>query len=158
MARTYWRWQWSWNPFEIYRPASSALGMFQVTDGTFAEARKYCIRDHEVVADGPWHDLSSCWFNAFYTRILASHATEMTSAYLHRRVIDNLAARRRTNVTLAQKLKLAAVIHLCGARKGEMFVRRGFQATQGDRCGAHSLLGYLNQVDVMAKRFARLRA
>ncbi|MGH7810792.1 MAG: lytic transglycosylase domain-containing protein, partial [Candidatus Binatia bacterium] len=27
VARTYWRWQWSWSPFEIYRPASSALGM-----------------------------------------------------------------------------------------------------------------------------------
>ncbi len=25
VARTYWRWQWSWNPFEVYRPASSAL-------------------------------------------------------------------------------------------------------------------------------------
>ena len=21
IARTYWRWQWSWNPFEVYRPA-----------------------------------------------------------------------------------------------------------------------------------------
>jgi hypothetical protein len=45
IASTYWRWRWSWNPFEIYRPASSAVGMFQITDGTFAEARKYCIRD-----------------------------------------------------------------------------------------------------------------
>jgi len=26
IATTYWRW--SWNPFEVYRPASSALGMF----------------------------------------------------------------------------------------------------------------------------------
>ena len=49
IARTYWRWQWSWNPFDVYRPASSALGMFQITDGTFAEARKFCIRDHQVV-------------------------------------------------------------------------------------------------------------
>ena len=44
--------------------------MFQLTDGTFIEARKYCIRDHTVVAEGPWHDLSSCWFNALYTRTL----------------------------------------------------------------------------------------
>jgi hypothetical protein len=51
VALTYWRWQWSWNPFEIYRPASSALGMFQFTDGAFAEARKFCIRNHEVAAD-----------------------------------------------------------------------------------------------------------
>src|SRR5436190_7715626 len=39
VARTYWRWRISWNPFELYRPASSAVGMFQITDGTFAEAR-----------------------------------------------------------------------------------------------------------------------
>lgn len=157
IARTYWRWQWSWNPFEIYRPASSALGMFQVTDGTFAEARKYCIRNHEVIADGPWHDPNSCWFNSFYMRILASHATEMTAAYLHRGVLDTLAARRRMKVTLTQKQKLAAVIHLCGARKGEAFVKRGFQATQGERCGTHSLRQYLNQVESMRKRFALLR-
>ena len=35
VARTYWRWRFSWNPFELYRPASSAVGMFQMTDGTF---------------------------------------------------------------------------------------------------------------------------
>ena len=49
MARTYWRWRPGWNPFEVYRPASSAVGMFQITDGTFAEARRYCIHDHVVV-------------------------------------------------------------------------------------------------------------
>ena len=62
VARTYWRWQWSWNPLEIYRPASSALGMFQLTDGTFAEARKYCIRDHKVSTEDPEHNSASCWF------------------------------------------------------------------------------------------------
>src|SRR5258706_635536 len=62
VARTYWRWKWSWNPFEIYRPASSALGMFQITDGTFAVARKYCIRDHQVVRDGPWRGFPYCRF------------------------------------------------------------------------------------------------
>jgi hypothetical protein len=30
VARTYWRWRFSWNPFELYRPASSAVGMFQI--------------------------------------------------------------------------------------------------------------------------------
>ena len=53
VARTYWRWRLSWNPFDVYRPASSAVGMFQITDGTFAEARRYCIHDHVVVEDGP---------------------------------------------------------------------------------------------------------
>jgi len=56
IVRTYWRWRWSRKPFEVYRPASSAVGMYQITDGTFDEARRYCIHDHAVVADGPWDD------------------------------------------------------------------------------------------------------
>jgi hypothetical protein len=157
IAHTYWRWQWSWNPFDVYRPASSALGMFQITDGTFAEARKYCIRDHEIVTDGPWYDLSSCWFNSFYTRTLASHASEMTAAYLHRSVLNTLAARNATKVSGAQQQKLAAVIHLCGLSRGETFVTRGFRVSPGELCGTHSLRRYLSQVDLMKKRFAQLR-
>jgi hypothetical protein len=157
IARTYWRWQWSWNPFEVYRPASSALGMFQITDGTFAEARKFCIRDHQVVTDGPWYDLRSCWFNSFYTRTLPSHSSEMTAAHLHRSVVDTLAARPTARVSLVQQQKLAAVIHLCGLKRGETFATRGFRATAGERCGTHSLQRYLIRVDLMKKWFARLR-
>jgi hypothetical protein len=157
IASTYWRWQWSWNPFEIYRPASSALGMFQITDGTFAEARKYCIQDHEVVADGPWYDLNSCWFNTFYTRTLPSHSSEMTAAYLHNSVVNALAVRPTAKVTLPQKQKLAAVIHLCGLNRGKTLVTRGFRVEPGERCGTHSLQQYLTKIDLMRKRFARLR-
>jgi len=156
IARTYWRWQWSRNPFEIYRPASSALGMFQITDGTFAEARKYCIRNHTVVTEGPWYDLRSCWFNSFYVRILPSHATEMIAAYLHQSVVDTLAARRKAKVSLAQKQRLATVIHLCGLKVGETFATRGFRVAPGELCGTHSLQRYLTQIDLMKKRFARL--
>ena len=157
VARTYWRWQWSWHPFKIYRPASSALGMFQITDGTFAEARKYCIHDHKVVADGPWHDFRSCWFNSFYTRVLPSHAIEMTAAYLHQSVANTLAARRAGKIGLAQKQSLAAVIHLCGAKRGETFIKQHFQAAAGENCGTHSLRGYLDQIERMKQRFARLK-
>jgi hypothetical protein len=158
IARTYWRWQWSWRPFEMYRPASSALGMFQITDGTFAEARKYCIRDHQVVAEGPWHDLRSCWFNSLYTRTLPSHASEMTAAYLHHSVVKSLRANgAAAKLRREQKQKLAAVIHLCGLRRGETFVRRGFRFMPGERCGNHDLALYLKQIDIMTKHFSRLR-
>jgi hypothetical protein len=158
VARTYWRWQWSWSPFEIYRPASSALGMYQITDGTFAAARKYCIRNRMVVSEGPWHDPNSCWFNGLYVRILPSHAVEMTAAYLHQSVVDTLAARRKVKVSLGQKQKLAAAIHLCGLKRGESFVSRGFRTTPGELCGTHSLQRYLNQIELMQQRFARLAA
>src|SRR5215469_15016251 len=49
MARTYWRWHLTWNPLELYRPASSAVGMYQITDATFRDAKRYCIHNHAVV-------------------------------------------------------------------------------------------------------------
>jgi hypothetical protein len=156
VASTYWRWQWSWNLFEIYRPASSAVGMFQITDGTFAEARKYCIRDHQIVAEGPWYDVRACWFNRFYSRNLPSHSIELTAAYLHRSVLQALSAQRNAKSTLDQQQKLASVIHLCGARRGETFVMRGFKVAPGERCGSHSLSRYLTKVDLMKKQFLRL--
>lgn len=157
LARTYWRWRWSLNPFDIYGPASSAVGMFQMTDGTFAAARRYCIRDHRVVADGPWYDPHSCWFNGLYTRIIPRHSVEMTAAYLHRTVGDTLAAHPRVRASPAQKEKLAAVIHLCGVQRGATLVGRGFRAVPGERCGTHSLTHYLHRVFLMKQRFARLR-
>ena len=157
VASTYWRWRWSWNPFEVYRPASSAVGMFQITDGTFAEARKYCIRDHQVVAEGSWHDVRACWFNSFYSRNLPSHSIELTAAYLHRSVLQALSGRSSKPSTLDQQQKLAAVIHLCGARRGETFVIRGFKVSAGEHCGTHSLSRYLIKVDLMKKQFVRLR-
>src|SRR5690348_9891662 len=52
VASTYWRWRLTWNPFAIYQPASSRVGMYQMTDAAFAEARRYCIRDHNVIEEG----------------------------------------------------------------------------------------------------------
>src|SRR2546422_1279964 len=158
VARTYWRWRLTWNPFELYRPASSAVGMYQITDATFREAKRYCIRHHVVVEDGPWHDLRSCWFNSVYTRVVPSHAVELTAALLDRRVAETMERRRIVTATLQQKQDLAAVIHLCGARPGGVYARRGFRLTAGQRCGDHDVSGYLAQVDAMKRQFVRLAA
>jgi len=155
VARTYWRWQPTWNPFALYRPASSAVGMYQITDGTFREARRYCIHNHKAVEDGPWHDLGSCWFNGLYTRVVPSHAVEMTSALLDRQVAGTLERRRIPSATLRQKQDLAAVIHLCGVRAGDAYVRRGFRLTAGQRCGAQDVRRYLAQIDAMKRVIAR---
>jgi hypothetical protein len=156
VARTYWRWQPTWNLFELYRPASSAVGMYQITDATFAEARRYCIHDHVVVEDGPWHTLRSCWFNSLYTRVVPSHAAELTSAYLDRRVAYTLERHRIAGATLQQKQNLAAVIHLCGAGAGNVYARRGFRLSDGQRCGDHDVRGYLARINAMKREFARM--
>jgi hypothetical protein len=158
VARTYWRWRWSWNPFEIYRPASSAVGMFQITDGTFAEAKHYCVSNHVVVEAGPWHDLGSCWFNALYTRVMPSDAVEMTAALLDRRVARTLERHRIRAASLLQRQSLAAVIHLCGGGVGDTYARRGFRFTAGQRCGDHDVRRYVAQVNVLKREFARLAA
>jgi len=154
VARTYWRWQWSWNPFEIYQPASSAVGMYQITNAAFRDARRYCIHDHAVAEDGPWNDWSSCWFNSLYTRVVPSHAVEMTSAFLDRSVARTLARQRIAAATPQQKRDLAAVIHLCGPATGDAYARRGFQLTGAARCGDHDVRTYLAKVNAMKRDFA----
>jgi hypothetical protein len=156
VARTYWRWRLGWNPFDLYRPASSAVGMFQITDGTFAEARRYCIHDHVVVEDGPWHDTRSCWFNALYARVVPGHAVEMTAAILDRAVARTLSRNHITTASLRQQQDLAAVIHLCGAGAGDGYARRGFRFRRGQRCGDHSASGYVARVNTLKRQFARL--
>lgn len=153
VAHTSWRWRLSAEPFEVYRPASSAVGMYQITDGTFREAKRYCIRAHAVVEDGPWHDWSSCWFNTLYLRVLPSHAVELTSAFLDRRVAEIMADRRGAQVALQQKQDLAAVIHLCGATAGEAYARRKFRPAPGQHCGSHDLAAYLARVNALKRIF-----
>ena len=158
IVRTYWRWSWSRHPFEVYRPASSAVGMYQLTDGTFAEAKHYCIHDHHVVEDGPWDDWRSCWFNGLYMRVIPGNAIEMTSAYLDRAVNATLLAHHAQHASLQQKQDLAAVIHLCGAGAGDLYVRRGLRLTKGQKCGDHEARVYVGRVNAMKRLFTRLAA
>jgi hypothetical protein len=151
VARTYWRWQVAWNPFEVYRPASSAVGMYQITDPTFREARRFCVRDHVVRED-------ECWLRGLYTRVLPSHAVEMTAALLDRDVARILERRRIVRAAPRQKQDLAALIHLCGAGGGDDFARRGLRLAPGQRCGDHDAAAYLTRVNAMKQQFARLAA
>jgi hypothetical protein len=157
VVRTYWRWSFSAQPFDVYRPASSAVGMYQMTNGTFAEARRYCIHDHAVVEDGPWHAWRSCWFTSWYTRVIPSHAVELTSAYLDRRM-HGILARSVSRPSVAQQHDLAAMIHLCGAGAGARYAARGFRLLPGQRCGDHDVRGYLTRVSAMRRTFAALAA
>lgn len=152
VARTYWRWRLTHRPFDVYRPASSAVGMYQFTDGTFDEARRYCIRNHVVAQDG------ACWFNALYTRTVPSHAVEMTSAYLDSRVSQTLSRFGIRQASIQQKQDLATLIHLCGAGAGAAYARRDLRLSAGQKCGDHDARGYLLKVQSMRRVFARLSA
>lgn len=151
VARTYWRWRLAWNPFALYQPASSAVGLFQMTDGAFAEAARFCIRDHEVTADG-------CGASSLYIRAWPAHAVALTAIYLDRQVAAVLARSPAAKPTARETQDLAAVIHLCGAGPAAGFVRRGFRPDDGERCGDHSVAGYLGKVNAMKKQFRALAA
>jgi hypothetical protein len=156
VVRTYWRFSLTNEPFEIFRPASSAVGMYQITDGTFAVARRYCIHRHRVVEEGPWYDFKSCWLNELYTRTVPSHAIELTSAYLDRGVQQVLRQYPAPAATLREKQTLAAMMHLCGAGAAAQFARRGLELTAGQRCGTHDARIYVARVTSMQERFKAL--
>ena len=111
-----------------------------------------------MIEAGPWHDLKSCWFNSLYTRVVPSHAIELTSAMLDRGVASILARHRIVTAGPQQKQDLAALIHLCGAGTGDGYARRGFRLTAGQRCGDHSASDYLARVNTLKRQFARMAA
>jgi hypothetical protein len=151
VASTYWRWRLTWNPFAIYQPASSSVGMYQMTDAAFAEARHYCIRDHFVVEDG-------CSLTGLDSRVLPSRAIELTAVFLDRNITALLAHTPKTTASARQKQELAAIIHLCGAGPAKGFARRGFRPIAGERCGDQEVVTYLAQFDAMKRQFLRLAA
>jgi hypothetical protein len=151
VARTYWRWQFSLNPLAVYQPASSAVGLYQMTDAAYAEAARYCVRRHAVVDD-------NCGFTSLYIRAIPSHAIELAAVYLDRNVADVLARAPDVTASREQKQDLAAFIHLCGAGPARDFVHRGFHMTAGERCGDHLVAAYVARVNGMKRQFERLAA
>lgn len=151
LARTYWRWRLTWNPFGLYKPASSAVGLYQMTDPAYAEASRYCVRRNTVVD-------ADCQFNSLYIRGVPSHAIELAAVYLDRNVAAVLANVPHTTASPQQKQDLAAFIHLCGARPARAFARRGFHVIASERCGDHLVMTYLTKVNGMKRQFLRLAA
>ncbi len=149
VARTYWRWRWSFNPLAIYRPASSAVGLFQMLDGAYADAARFCVRGNAVTETG-------CGFTSFYVRAIPRHAIELASVYLDRNVADVLARAGDVKASAQQKQDLAAFIHLCGAGPATAYARRKFQMIADERCGDHLVAGYVARVNAMKRQFVRL--
>jgi hypothetical protein len=151
LVRTYWRWRWSFNPLAIYRPASSAVGLFQMTDPAYADAARFCIRGNAVTE-------TACGVTSFYVRAIPSHAIELASVYLDRNVVEILARAGDVKASTRERQYLAAFIHLCGAGPATAYARRHFQMIAGERCGDHLIAGYIAKVNAMKRQFLRLAA
>ncbi|WP_441240795.1 lytic transglycosylase domain-containing protein [Tardiphaga sp. 768_D3_N2_1] len=148
--RTYWRWRFSFNPFAIYRPASSAVGLFQMTDPAYSEVAQFCIRAKTVKDTG-------CGFGP-YIRAIPSHAVELASIYLDRNVAAVLTRAGGVVANAQQTQDLAAFIHLCGGGPATAYARRRFQMMTGERCGDHLVAAYISKVNAMKRQFLRFAA
>jgi len=151
IARTYWRWRLTSDPFAVYEPASSAVGMYQMTDAALSEAQGYCILHHTVAETG-------CSASGFHSRVVPRHATEFTAVFLDRNVTAILGHRRKTKISRQQREELAAIIRLCGAGPAKAFAGRGFRLLPGEHCGDHDVSAYLAQVNAMKRQFLHLAA
>lgn len=151
LARTYWRWRWSFNPLAIYRPASSAVGLFQMLDAAFADAARFCVRGNAVTEAG-------CGSTFLYSRAIPSRAIELASVYLDRNLADVLARAGDVKASARERQDLAAFIHLCGAGPATAFARRKFQMAADERCGDHLVASYVARVNAMKRQFVRLAA
>jgi hypothetical protein len=98
----------------------------------------------------------SCWFTGLYSRVVPSHAVELTAARLDDLLARILGPGHEQRVPRLQRERVAAVIHLCGPARGAAFVRRGFRLVPGERCGAHGLAGYVARVTALVRTFERL--
>lgn len=150
VARTYWRWRFTLNPFDIYAPASSSVGLYQMTDAAFGDARHFCIADHAVTDD--------CWFTGLYTRVLPHDAIELAAVFLDRQVAEIRATEPKLSPTPLQVRNLAVIVQLCGVGPAAKFARRHFRLAPGERCGDELAASYLARVNAMTRRFQKLAA
>jgi hypothetical protein len=143
-----WQFRLTSNISRIYAPVSSSVGLMQYTDATFKDAKRFCIHDHKVAMGG------SCWFNFLYNRLSASHSVEMTSARLHyyiEQIIDEFGY---SDISLENKHKLGAVIHLCGVSKGRAFAAGYFNFDVIPKCGSHSPAIYYGRIEIIMNNLA----
>ena len=147
IARPDWRWSWSLNPLHVYRPASTAVGMYQMTDGNFYQAKRLCIRAHAVQHD--------CWKNAFYSRVFPADAIEMTSAYLDT-TVSEIIQRRHRHASIEQKENLAALVHLCGPGVGDLYASAFFTLPSAQHCGSENPRRYVARVASYRRVFEEL--
>jgi len=151
-----WRWRITTDLDQIYAPASSAVGLMQYTDDTFKEAKQFCIHDHKVVQAGSILEFKKCWFNILYTRLCPSHSIEVTSARLNYLLKKILGQRGYVKTSDENKIKLAAVIHLCGEGKGKRFARKGFDFEAVSPCGTHSPRVYYGRIRIIMEAMQKM--
>ncbi len=151
VAQPKWVFRWTTDIFRVYAPQSSAVGLMQITEGNFVEAKNYCVRRGKVE--------TNCWLNNLYARFWPSHSIEMAAGFMHVQVEKFLAMYKLSSVKRESQQRLAAVIHLCGKGRAPEFIKNKFRVSSSfQRCGTHDPREYLNKVAMYQRQFSRMLA
>ena len=102
LAQTCWRWRLTWHPFELYGPASGAVGIHQIIDGTFAQARRDCLNEPIVAGGDSTRAPGFCRFDGLYSRVVPDRAVEPTATLLDRAVAATPKRQRIATARLRQ--------------------------------------------------------
>ncbi|MCB0348754.1 MAG: hypothetical protein KDD37_07955 [Bdellovibrionales bacterium] len=152
IATAYWQFSFKQDILSIFQPASSSIGLYQMTYDTFEDAKRFCFLNGEVRADDNRANLKICWKNNFRFRFLVSDSVSLTSARLHY-YTQKVLKKYKGAVSKLKQQQLAAIIQLCGPNRASSFIRNGFSVKSMGLCGSHSVPAYVARVFKYKKIF-----
>jgi hypothetical protein len=156
IATPYWEFTFQQDILSFFRPASSSLGLYQMTYDTFQDAKRFCFVDGRIAVDAKKSDLKNCWQNDFKFRFSASDSVHLTSARLSYYTESSLR-KQGVKASRLQRQQTAAIIQLCGPGKAQEFIRSGFNVKKMGACGSHSVSAYIKRVFSYKKTFMAMR-
>jgi hypothetical protein len=136
-----WTFHWPREFFDLYRPQSSAVGLFQFTNGTYEKVRQACPAGSDRCVDLGWTPP---------TRLSAAESIERAAQNLHRELL--LIAPKNPK----SWNELAPIIHLCGTGIARQVARHGMPANL--HCGPHNARAYVQEISALARRMEKVRA
>ncbi len=155
IATAYWHFSFKQDILSIFQPASSSIGLYQMTLDTFKDAKRFCFSEDGIDVDQNRSNLKACWRNNFRFRFSAADSIQLTSARLDYYTKTAISNYKKT-LSKTTKQQLAAIIQLCGPGRAKDFINGGFSTKRMRPCGSHSVSNYVSRVFKYKKVFASL--
>ena len=149
VARTYWRWRLSFNPFS---DLSARLQRGRPVPDDRSRFRGGRARTVSATTPSSYR----LRLRAPVFRAIPSHAVELASVYLDRHVAAVLARARCRSRKPAAEAGSGRLHPSLRRRPGHRFRAPQFQMAADERCGDHSVAAYVARVNAMKRQFLRL--
>lgn len=130
-----WRFKINARIFDLYAPATTAVGLYQFLDETFRNAG---------IGE------------TFSNRLSPESSTRIAATYLNRELAKIIYEQKLQKTTNERKQILAAIVHLCGKQKAINFARAGYSWAAIGNCGAHDPQVYTQRVLSLKRTFGQL--